>query len=199
MNRLRRMAGCVLFFWASHTTLWADDDPSSQDGSLTEPMRVGAYLATGHGTNGMSPYRVGLSWDMGPLLHWPSSHHALHLYWDSAYARWDDAKRRRTAFDNRRLKALTSGPQLRWFAPQSPSVRWFAELGVGFSWLSKREIGGRRLGTHFQFEDRVGAGVLFGERQHYELGVRAVHYSNASIHEHNSGMNMYWVTLGYWF
>ncbi len=48
------------------------------------------------------------------------------------------------------------------------------------------------LGSSFQFEDRLGFGLRFAGQ---EIGVRAIHYSNAGIKQPNDGAETY--TLHY--
>lgn len=48
------------------------------------------------------------------------------------------------------------------------------------------------MGSSFQFEDRIGAGLRFSGQ---EIGIRALHYSNAGIKQPNDGVEAY--TLHY--
>lgn len=75
----------------------------------------------------------------------------------------------------------------------------YAELGIGLSWLSESEIGGRTLGLHGQFEDRMGIGVRFGEHHNKDLTLRFMHFSNGFLGADNSGFNVYYLNLGYFF
>jgi lipid A 3-O-deacylase len=87
-------------------------------------------------------------------------------------------------------------PMLRWIGPQVGSVRPFAELGVGAHLLSATRINTERIfSTAFQFGDVAGAGITFGERQRYELGVYVHHISNAGIKEPNDGITFFGVVL----
>ncbi|MNE17024.1 Lipid A deacylase PagL precursor [compost metagenome] len=45
------------------------------------------------------------------------------------------------------------------------------------------------MSTSFQFEDRLGFGLRFAGGQ--EVGVRAIHYSNAGIKTPNDGIETY--------
>jgi lipid A 3-O-deacylase len=45
------------------------------------------------------------------------------------------------------------------------------------------------LGSSFQFEDRIGFGLRFAGG--HEIGVRAIHYSNAGIKQPNDGVESY--------
>lgn|SRR5690606_18670495 len=65
----------------------------------------------------------------------------------------------------------------------------FWEFGIGVSMLTKREFAGKDLGSHFQFEDRLG--LLFGldQKNSKMLAVRYMHYSNAGLSSRNPGMD----------
>ncbi|MES2211529.1 MAG: acyloxyacyl hydrolase [Pseudomonadota bacterium] len=194
----------VLLTNAAYTT---EATASTAEAALTPELtptskrttRVGGYLATGHGTIGITPYRAAMSWDFGP--YWREQQtRKVHVFWEAAVSRWTDAEKRRSPEDNQSLTAFTTGPQLRLISHSDfYGTHPYLEAGIGFSWLSRCSIGGRRLGIHFQFEDRVGGGIFFGKDYKSELKLNIVHYSNASIHRYNSGVNMYWIGLGRWF
>ncbi|MOA39717.1 Lipid A deacylase PagL precursor [compost metagenome] len=76
------------------------------------------------------------------------------------------------------------------FAGQT--VRPFVEAGIGVALFSSTEMEGNDLGSSFQFEDRVGLGLRFANQ---EVGVRALHYSNAGLQTPNDGVEAY--TLHY--
>ncbi len=75
----------------------------------------------------------------------------------------------------------------------------YIELGIGLAWLSQKEIAGRRLGLHLQFEDRVGIGFRFGKDREFDIGYKAIHFSNAYLGPINHGINLHLLMLGYWF
>jgi lipid A 3-O-deacylase len=58
--------------------------------------------------------------------------------------------------------------------------------------FASTELEDNDLGSSFQFEDRLGFGVRFADQ---EIGLRAVHYSNAGLKQPNDGSEAY--TLHY--
>lgn len=161
---------------------------------------LGLSFGSGEGILDISPYRMGVSWDFGPI--WREDHDwGLHAIWESSAGYWAGRNDYRNGTPSS-LNVVTSGPMFRW-QMQSELLPFralpYLELGVAASWLSETEIGGRRLSLHFQFEDKVGAGVRFGRKHQYDLSVRGVHYSNASIKRPNSGVNLLMFTAGMWF
>ncbi|MNJ81500.1 Lipid A deacylase PagL precursor [compost metagenome] len=55
--------------------------------------------------------------------------------------------------------------------------------------FSSTEIEDNELGSSFQFEDRIGFGLRFAGG--HEVGVRAIHYSNAGLQTPNDGVESY--------
>ena len=51
------------------------------------------------------------------------------------------------------------------------------------------EVECNKLGTAFQFEDRLGFGLRFAGG--HEVGIRATHYSNAGLSSTNDGVESY--------
>jgi lipid A 3-O-deacylase len=66
------------------------------------------------------------------------------------------------------------------------------EAGIGVAAFASTELEDNRLGSSFQFEDRIGVGLRFSGQ---EIGLRALHYSNAGIKQPNDGVEAY--TLHY--
>lgn len=86
--------------------------------------------------------------------------------------------------------------RLRRKVPAGAGAIPFVEAGTGVHLLSKTTIGGRQLSTPLQFGSHLGAGLLFGPRQRYELGWRFLHFSNARIEKPNDGINFSLIYFG---
>jgi len=163
--------------------------------------RPGIVFSSGQGVESIKPYRLAFSWDFGTP--WQKrSPWAWHFIWESSAAIWNGPDRTHPEKSiSTDLSALTTGPLLRWQrqTPINGLYHPYLELGIGLSWLSKREIEGRILSLHFQFEDKIGLGARFGQKQQYDVSLRAYHYSNASIKRPNSGVNLAMASFGVWF
>ncbi len=166
--------------------------------SLSE-ARWGMSGATGCAANDIHPYRVAAMWSFRTINSVTASNWRVFPIWETSMGYWDGQPHAYRG-GNDHLFVLTTGPLFRWqHEPQStkkPST--YLELGIGASWLSDTNIAGRKLSTHFQFEDKVGIGLRFGEQQQYDIGIRAIHYSNGSIKRPNNGVNMLLLSVGYW-
>ena len=141
---------------------------------------AGLEFAVGHTSESTMTYRLGLKsdWDKSWLQ---SDVGRLTGYWDGAYTYWEGDK-------SSASNSLSFSPVLVYeFA--GGSVKPYLEAGIGVALFSHTEVEGNRLGTAFQFEDRLGFGLRFAGG--HEVGIRATHYSNAGISSRNDGVESY--------
>jgi len=76
-------------------------------------------------------------------------------------------------------------------------VSYYVEAGIGLHLLSHTRLDGRELSTAFQFGELAGAGVNFGDRGQYGIGIRIQHLSNGCIKEPNYGLTAGEVRVSY--
>ena len=141
---------------------------------------AGLEFAVGHTSESTMTYRLGLKsdWDKSWLQ---SDVGRLTGYWDGAYTYWEGDK-------SSASNSLSLSPVLVYeFA--GGSVKPYLEAGIGVALFSHTEVEGNRLGSAFQFEDRLGFGLRFAGG--HEVGIRATHYSNAGISSRNDGVESY--------
>lgn len=125
-------------------------------------------------------YRLGMqsNWDAS---WWQTSVGRLTGYWDGAYTYWDGD-------DTASNHSLSFAPVFVYeFAGES--VKPYIEAGIGVAVFSSIELESNQLGSAFQFEDRIGVGLRFAGG--HEVGIRAIHYSNAGIKQPNDGVESY--------
>lgn len=91
---------------------------------------------------------------------------------------------------NSTLNIYTIAPVVRYRFKQRGPVRPYLDLSIGLAYLNHTRIECRNLGMHFGFQDRMGIGVLFGQSERFSAGVHMVHYSNAGLSVHNSGITI---------
>lgn len=125
-------------------------------------------------------YRVSLgrNWNQG---WWRTGIGHVTGYWDLGYTYWG-----RGAYSG--AHSLSLSPVFVYqFAGEC--IRPFVEFGIGTALFSKTRVGDKRLGSSFNFEDRIGVGIGFAGGQ--RVGLRASHYSNAGIKAPNDGIESY--------
>ncbi|MEN0105293.1 MAG: acyloxyacyl hydrolase [Pseudomonas sp.] len=126
-------------------------------------------------------YRLGTQFDFGTSW-WQSDVGRLTGYWDAGYTYWDGDK-------SSSNHSLSFAPVFVYeFAGEN--VRPYVEAGVGVALFANTEVEDNKLGSAFQFEDRLGVGLRFADQ---EIGIRALHYSNAGISQPNDGVEAYTV------
>ncbi|QLG96787.1 acyloxyacyl hydrolase (plasmid) [Pseudomonas yamanorum] len=138
----------------------------------------GAFGATSQG--GLTA-RVGLgfAWDKA----WMESKTGnLSGYWDLGYTYWESGKQAGGRH------SLSFAPLFVYEFGQG-RVKPFIEAGIGIALFSGVTAGDQRMGSSFNFEDRIGAGLKFGDT--LRVGIRATHYSNAGIKQPNDGIESY--------
>lgn len=111
---------------------------------------------------------------------------AVDVYFDGGYSNFSASG----TLHYTSLSIYSIAPILRYSFQKRGLTQPFAELSVGLSYLNHTRLENRNLGIHFAFQDRVGMGILFGNEHKFLLGLHAVHYSNARMSEHNSGITI---------
>jgi lipid A 3-O-deacylase len=138
----------------------------------------GAVGATGQG-GVTARAAVGFNWDKQWLK---SSTGLLTGYWDLGYTYWEAGK------EAGARHSFSFSPVFVYEFGEGP-IKPFVEAGIGVAMFTGASAGDQQFGSAFNFEDRLGAGVKFSDGQ--KVGVRAIHYSNASIKQPNDGIESY--------
>lgn len=76
-------------------------------------------------------------------------------------------------------------------------LRW--EFGIGISLVEDTRFAGKDIGSHYQFEDRIGLAVDFGEDHKQSLALRYMHYSNGGLNSKNPGLDFLNLSYSYSF
>lgn len=140
-------------------------------------------LAAGVTRESTEVVRLGLQRDFERSW-WQSASGRLTGYWDGGYTYWFGEQ-------SASSHSLSVAPVFVYeFA--GATLRPYIEAGIGAALFSSTEHESHDLSTAFQFEDRLGFGLRFAGQ---EVGLRAIHYSNAGIKNPNEGAETY--TLHY--
>jgi lipid A 3-O-deacylase len=159
----------------------------------------GLSIASGYGAAQLVPIRVGIQKTLQKQWRtqsaWPISG-----YCEGSFYAMNRRQKPPVGNSPQSLKAAAFAGVLRMQRAQPwHRVHPYVELGLGLSYLNHSRIGSRDLGIHFQFEDRLGIGLRFGEAHQYDLGYKAIHFSNAYLGPANHGINLHVFALNYWF
>ncbi|GAB3481183.1 acyloxyacyl hydrolase [Azotobacter salinestris] len=149
---------------------------------VAQAVEVGAAVGVTSQSDMTYRLSLGLPWEK---QWWKSDLGHVTGYWDAGYTYWEGG----SGNDN------YSGAHSLSFSPvftyefSGFGVTPFVELGVGVAFFSKTRVGEQQLGSSFNFEDRIGAGIKFAGGQ--KVGIRAIHYSNAGIKQPNDGIESF--------
>lgn len=91
---------------------------------------------------------------------------------------------------NKSLNIYSAAPVLRYAFKKQSFLTPYLELSIGVSYMTKTRLDHRNLGMHFAFQDRAGIGALldFNRNQQLSISIQAIHFSNAHLSDHNSGI-----------
>jgi len=139
----------------------------------------GVSFEAGNG-NGAEMWRIGVTrkWQKRWL---ETGNWHLGGYWELQYGEW---------YGGNTIHDFGFTPVWRFQQTERSSFSPYVEAAIGFHLIQPVRLSeSRGFSTSFQFGDHVGAGVRFGERQKFDLGMRFQHLSNGGIKEPNNGIN----------
>jgi lipid A 3-O-deacylase len=76
-------------------------------------------------------------------------------------------------------------------------LKW--EAGIGVSLVEDTRFAGKDIGSHYQFEDRVGLTLAFGTNLQQSTSLRYMHYSNGGLNSKNPGVDFLNLAYAYRF
>jgi hypothetical protein len=177
--------------------------------SLVPALCVAAACSHGHAYDCSPYYGATLSLPVVPkdprlygyqiMLHYDPQKitwRQFNVYFDGGFSYF----RSRMTHHDRAIDIYSAAPTIRYTFKKRGDFLPFLEFGIGVAYLNHIHFANRNLGMHFAFQDRLGCGALFGPHGQFILGIHAVHYSNANLAKHNSGISIPIVLdLGYRF
>ncbi|MEC4725104.1 acyloxyacyl hydrolase [Shewanella sp. D64] len=108
----------------------------------------------------------------------PSYQQLSVLHFDeSAYHHWQDF-----LYDDKNGGSIT--PSLK-YQLHFQYLSLYLEIGIGATYLENQYYGDRNMGSNWQFEDKLGVGIVLFD--HHQLGFSYIHYSNANLADNNDG------------
>ena len=185
----RKIENVVAVLLLSGTVSWAGGDlaPVENTGSVDGPWIDAIGIGYGQSKDNIDIYRLTLRRDFQSRW-FESATGYLSGYWEGSLNYWNGRG------DENYGIALS--PVFAYYFNLSEGVRPFIEGGIGASLWSETRMGPRNLSTNFLFEDRIGAGVRIGA---WDLSLRYMHYSNASIKQPNDGIDIFIGSVNYKF
>ena len=112
-------------------------------------------------------------------------HENLHLYFESSINFWEYG-----LDDNYDTNfVLSLSPVFQYQISCLLGNKVYVEAGIGMSFLDDTLFAGKNVSTHYQFEDRLGILIKFGEAEKQQVSLRYFHYSNGGVKKPNPGLD----------
>lgn len=109
----------------------------------------------------------------------------FNVYFDGGFSHFSASSQHASS-----LNIYSIAPVVRYTFRRRGPILPYLELSIGFAYLNATRFEKRNLGIHFAFQDRLGIGAFIGQSSHFSIGFHAVHYSNAHLSSHNSGVTI---------
>jgi lipid A 3-O-deacylase len=110
----------------------------------------------------------------------------VDLYWELSVNFWEFGADNQHDTNYALAVSPVISSQFATIAGKYP-LKW--ELGIGLSLINDTIFAGKNIGSHYQFEDRLGLILEFGDNLKQSLAVRYMHYSNGGLNDKNPGMD----------
>jgi lipid A 3-O-deacylase len=110
----------------------------------------------------------------------------VDLYWELSINFWEFGADNRHATNYAIALSPVISSQFATIADKYP-LKW--EFGIGVSLINDTIFAGKDIGSHYQFEDRLGLVLEFGDNLKQSFAVRYMHYSNGGLNDKNPGMD----------
>lgn len=110
----------------------------------------------------------------------------LHIYWEMSVNFWEYGQQ--NDHDTNFVLALSPVVSKTFYYIQDTyPLKW--EFGIGVSLVNDTRFAGKDIGSHYQFEDRLGLTVDLGEDLTQSISLRYMHYSNGGLNSKNPGVD----------
>lgn len=121
---------------------------------------------------------------------------SLDIYWEVSANFWEygEDNRHETNF------ALALSPVIGktfYHVQDKYPLKW--EVGIGVSLVNDTRFAGKDIGSHYQFEDRIGLTLDFGAQLKQAVSLRYMHYSNGGLNSKNPGVDFLNFAYAYHF
>lgn len=162
---------------------------------LTSFAIDGVSVEAGNG-NSADMYRAGVQWNWEQKW-FDNGAWQLGGYWEASAGAW---RGKSSIGQNQNIVDIGFTPVFRLTQKDNSGLSPYVEGAIGVHLISPAWIyANRKFGSAFQFGDHVGAGVTFGQKAEYDLGMRFQHLSNGGIKKPNQGINFTQVRFAYHF
>lgn len=157
--------------------------------ALAGPQGFGIFGGYGQSTDNIDIFRFGLQKPFSAQW-FESPTGSVSGYFELSYNCWDKSG------DTTHGAAFSPVIAYYFNLENSRQVTPYIEAGIGAAYIDDYRIAGRNLSSNFQFEDRIGIGVLINR---VDIKFGYMHYSNADLKSPNDGIDIWMGTVAWRF
>jgi hypothetical protein len=157
------------------------------ENTASRKHRFGVFAAIGDGDGSIESVAFGL--DYHPKATWfEGGDWGLVSYFELLVGYWE-ADEGHTGVTSLHEGGLTCYLRHIRSGNISTALRPYIDAGVGLHYVTEDEIEGKELGKQWLAGSNVGCGIVIGESERVDIGIRLRHLSNGGIEEINWGIN----------
>lgn len=163
--------------------------PKASERNASRKHRFGIFAAVGDGDGSVESVAFGVdyhpeaAWFEGANWHLVSYIELLAGYWES------DDTQGHTGVTSLHEAGLSCYLRYIRSGQESTIIRPYLDTGLGLHYITESEIEGKELGRQWLAGSNLGGGIVFGESERIDIGIRIRHLSNGGTEEINWGIN----------
>ncbi len=158
------------------------------ENTASRQHRFGVFAAIGDGDGSIESVAFGL--DYHPKATWfEGGEWGLVSYIELLVGYWESDEGGHTGVTSLHEGGLTCYLRHIRSGNISTALRPYIDAGVGLHYVTEDEIEGKELGKQWLAGSNVGCGIVIGESERVDIGIRLRHLSNGGIEEINWGIN----------
>lgn len=120
----------------------------------------------------------------------------LDIYWEVSANFWEYGEQNHHATNLAVALSPVVSKTFHYINGKYP-LKW--EFGIGVSLVNDTRFAGKDIGSHYQFEDRLGLVIDVGENLQQSIAIRYMHYSNGGLNSKNPGVDFLNISYAYEF
>jgi hypothetical protein len=186
------LVGIIMSFWAFSANGRSIEIHSSHS-SYVQTQAVAADLLVG--SDNIKGVRVAFRpyiYTLNDLPYFDD----LDIYWEVSANFWEYGEHNHHTTNFVFALSPVVGKTFYYIDGKYP-LKW--EFGIGVSLVDNTHFAGKDIGSHYQFEDRLGLTTNVGENLNQAISVRYMHYSNGGLNSKNPGVDFLNLSYAYYF
>ena len=151
------------------------------------PSQHGISLMLGNGNGTVET--IGVAYEFYPDTIWLETEKAVLIPYVELLAAYWESEEGHTGVTSLHEGGLSCYARYIRRGGEGTIYRPYIDFGLGLHYVTEDRIEGKELGKQWLAGSNIGAGIVMGKAQRFDLGIRYRHLSNAGTEEINWGIN----------